>query len=554
MSKSTQPRLSDRRHSSIPLSLNNLAISVNQPSGSASQSAKMSSTHGTSPSISKEVNPDPKRIVICCDGTWQSATSLDPTKGKASNVTRLCRVLAKAGTDSKNKVWQQVVYYDAGVGTGDITDFEQKRQGGLGIGLVENIIEAYNFIANNYSPGDELFFFGFSRGAYTVRAVAGLVGDIGVLRPASLPSFIQHYNPYIHSDLDRPTKFSAFKPWLDFIQEHPDYAIQTKDTVTIQVVGVWDTVGSLGVPDIGHFWKVYKSDPKAYQFYNTNLNDGINHAYQALALDERRSAFAPSLWKLTANNTKTKLVQCWFAGAHVNVGGGSSLDTDENLKEEQLASIAYAWMLDRIRPHLAFNQKALDEQFAPFDKLADMKTPKSPDSPSKMLWETVKRKTLPTGYAKGKIDDSYTFLYWLLGSPIDRTPGRYHDPAANERTNERVHPSVHYRQLSNIRHKEPVYEPAAMHGWVRVFEENGTDDQGRPRKGWMWKKFKDGQAKSEVTREKEKREVENELWEFEIGHMELEDSLEYRLIENSWVESVHEEVQEGWKREGSEGH
>ncbi|KAF4633746.1 hypothetical protein G7Y89_g4362 [Cudoniella acicularis] len=498
----------------------------------------MGSTSPHGKRVSRAVQPNPKRIVVCCDGTWQSATSLDPTKGASSNVARLCRVLAKAGVDKNNKVWQQQVYYDAGVGTGDITDFDQIREGALGVGLAENVVEAYNFIANNYSPGDELFFFGFSRGAYTVRAAAGLVGEIGVLEPASLPSFIQHYHNYMHTKSDHPTTFSTFEPWVEYVKANLDCVIETYDKVTIQVIGAWDTVGSLGVPEVGHFGFKHKASTKAYQFYDTDLNDRIKHAYQALALDERRSAFSPSLWKLKSDNTTTKLIQCWFPGAHINVGGGSSLDMKGNLKEEQLASITYAWMLDRIRPHLAFSETQLEEQFLPFDVLADTKSPQTPLSPAKILWETVKRKTLPTGYAKGTINNSFTFMYRLLGSPVDRTPNAYHDPNAGEKTNERIHPSVYYRQLASLRHNQEVYEPAAMRGWVREFEKDGIDEKGRKCQGWMWKKYKDSS----------KKEVESQLWEFEI-QAELEDSLEYRLIENSWVENIHKLVMKAWKIE-----
>jgi len=221
------------------------------------------------------------------------------------------------------------------------------------------------------------------------------------------------------------------------------------------------------------------------------------------------------------------------------VGGGSSSDTDANLKGEQLAFIAYAWMLDRIRPHLALSQKALEEQFTPFDILADTKTPITSSHSSHMLWRTVKRKTLPTGYAKGKINDSFTLAYWLLGNPEGRTPNAYHDHQLGERTNERIHPSVHYRQLSNIKHGQEVYQPAAMRGWVREFEKDGIDEKGRRVSGWMWRKYKEGSQKV----------VDNQIWEFEIGHMDLGDSLEYRLIENSWVESIHKDVMEGWNLE-----
>jgi hypothetical protein len=118
--------------------------------------------------------PYPRRIVICCDGTWQSSVSGDDNM--PSNVTRLCRVIARMGEDKKTgQRFHQLVYYDSGVGTGNLSTTEKKRQGGVGAGLAENVIEAYNFIVMNYQEGDEIFCFGFSRGAYTARAVAGLV-------------------------------------------------------------------------------------------------------------------------------------------------------------------------------------------------------------------------------------------------------------------------------------------------------------------------------------------------------------------------------------------
>jgi uncharacterized protein (DUF2235 family) len=148
-----------------------------------------------------------------------------------------------------------------------------KRIGFLGLGLIENVLEAYDFLANNYRTGDQLFFFGFSRGAYTVRAAAGLVCQLGVLKPAAMPSFMECYNEYIHTKDGPPKPFKEYPPWVDFLGEKSDYFIATKDEVQIQVIGVWDTVGSLGVPDLGHWMKWYKSDRKPYQFYDTTLND-----------------------------------------------------------------------------------------------------------------------------------------------------------------------------------------------------------------------------------------------------------------------------------------
>jgi hypothetical protein len=116
-----------------------------------------------------------RRLIICCDGTWQ--TSVSDKENIPSNVTKLVRLVKNFGTDKEdsNKKWHQIVYYDSGIGTGNLSGVESARQGGTGAGLMENVIEAYNFIVSNYEPGDEIFCFGFSRGAFTARAVSGLI-------------------------------------------------------------------------------------------------------------------------------------------------------------------------------------------------------------------------------------------------------------------------------------------------------------------------------------------------------------------------------------------
>ena len=138
--------------------------------------------------------PALKRLIICCDGTWQSSVS--GTRNIPSNVTRLARTIAKAGIDEDRTIWQQVVYYDAGVGTGSLQIIEAARQGASGDGLVINILEAYNFLVNNYNPGDQIFCFGFSRGAFTARCIAGLVTDIGIFKPDKMQSFASLWAAY----------------------------------------------------------------------------------------------------------------------------------------------------------------------------------------------------------------------------------------------------------------------------------------------------------------------------------------------------------------------
>jgi uncharacterized protein (DUF2235 family) len=213
-----------------------------------------------------------KRLIICCDGTWQSSVS--GTKNVPSNITRLSRSFARVGFDTNGKVWQQIVHYDAGIGTGDLTREEKDRQGSFGIGFVGNVIEAYNFIVLNYAPGDQIFCFGFSRGAYTARAVAGLVNDIGVISLKDLQDFPDLYKLYQankHSHGFRKSK--AYREWVNGIVEETDseevetdvqqaeygkarHADAPESSRVVQVVGVFDTVGSLGVP---HFsWAKYR--------------------------------------------------------------------------------------------------------------------------------------------------------------------------------------------------------------------------------------------------------------------------------------------------------
>lgn len=220
----------------------------------------------------KAVKPLPKRLIICCDGTWQSSVS-----GKhniPSNVTRLARTIAKAGQDENGQNWQQIVYYDSGIGTGDLMMLEKLWQGGTGEGLVVNVLEAYNFLVNNYAPGDQIFCFGFSRGAFTARAIAGLVTDIGIFRPDNMQAFLSLWALYRKNTAKhnfRKTKeyfeyLYGVRPMVPKGEEEEIYTRKPWETPhrseidvnepliwpgsnVVEVVGVFDTVGCLGIAD-----------------------------------------------------------------------------------------------------------------------------------------------------------------------------------------------------------------------------------------------------------------------------------------------------------------
>ncbi len=172
-----------------------------------------------------------KRILVCCDGTWNRPDQVHNGEVCASNVTKLARCIAPI--DSQGI--RQLMFYDKGVGTGH---FDRIRGGAFGWGIKRKILDAYRFLMINYEPGDELFFFGFSRGAYTVRSTFGLIRNSGLLKPAFAHKLIDAYALYRRRD----------------DASHPD-AVESElfrrsysEEPRAKFIGVWDTVGALGLP------------------------------------------------------------------------------------------------------------------------------------------------------------------------------------------------------------------------------------------------------------------------------------------------------------------
>ena len=274
-----------------------------------------------------------KRLIVCCDGTWNEpdqtldhnpADETEPTNVPRSSV-ELCRSTCAAFCK-----WFTTtpVYYDTGVGIRGFAD--KYLGGGLGIGLSENIQQAYRFIANNYVNGDELFLFGFSRGAYTVRSLAGFIGAVGLLEKEHLRCVPEAYALYRLSPDERHGSLPERR--LKFLERPPRTAI------TVKFIGVWDTVGALGTPTpiLGRLTRGCVS------FHDTQLGKDVENAYQALAVDERRRPFQPNLWTGQPASHQT-IEQVWFAGVHSNIGGG--------YRNASLAEIVLNWMVGRATQH-----------------------------------------------------------------------------------------------------------------------------------------------------------------------------------------------------------
>jgi uncharacterized protein (DUF2235 family) len=237
----------------------------------------------------------------------------------------MARAILPEASDGIN----QIVYYDQGVGTDE--SFSSKFIGGaFGKGLTKNILDCYRFIVHNYNPGDDIFMFGFSRGAFTVRSLGGLIGRCGVLTKADayyIPDAYDHYRLNI-SDEESKEKIAQFKSG-----EHSKYRHAPSRAVDIQFLGVWDTVGALGIPSI------FKNKTrKKFTFHDVKLGQNVKNAYHALAIDEMRKPFRPALWE-TQNYPGQIVEQTWFAGVHTNIGGGYDNDG--------LANCAFQWMLEK---------------------------------------------------------------------------------------------------------------------------------------------------------------------------------------------------------------
>jgi uncharacterized protein (DUF2235 family) len=284
-----------------------------------------------------------KRIVICAEGTWNEPEQVDSRTGrrKPTNVLKIARAirpLDPAGVD-------QVVLYHEGVGTDPGID--KYTGGAFGRGMEDNVRALYRFVVLNYEPGDELFFFGFSRGAFTVRTLAGFMKAVGLLEKDD-----EFYTPELYKlyESKESTDSDAWREAFRNIRDH-------RPCPPIKLIGVWDTVGALGAP--GLLGQVFNRNK--YRYHMIGLHDSILNACHALAIDERRKPFRPDIWTRPDGWTGT-LEQAWFPGVHSNVGGGYDPDG--------LANEALQWMAEKAEAlGLVFNEEFLDRYIPCFNSI-----------------------------------------------------------------------------------------------------------------------------------------------------------------------------------------
>jgi len=268
-------------------------------------------------------------IVICADGTWNRPEE-DIEKDFPTNVLKLSRAIKPAANDVK-----QHVFYDWGLGS----YHSGASAGATGRGIHKNIVDGYRYIVQNYAPGDKIFLFGFSRGAYTVRALSGLINNCGILKRQDARLIAKAWKIYKSpSDKHHPNKSAAEKFRAD--HSHPSR--------NIHFVGVWDTVGALGIP-----FSLMGLFDRHDEFYDTKMGANIQFARHALAIDEQREDFEPTIWQPRPG---VDLKQIWFSGVHADIGG--SYPPDKNTSA-MVSDTPLKWMLDEasnvgllIEPHI----------------------------------------------------------------------------------------------------------------------------------------------------------------------------------------------------------
>jgi uncharacterized protein (DUF2235 family) len=291
-----------------------------------------------------------KRLVICFDGTWNSV-------GNPDEVTNVVRVAQAVRSVASNGV-AQLVYYNAGVGSGGPLD--QFLGGVFGMGLRSNVKRALAFLALNWDPkepgneiADEIYIFGFSRGAYSARALAGVLRAIGgVPKQASFDRLEEIWDYYRKTEDERKPLKAEIEKLI--------YKVEEKDFPFIKCVAVWDTVGSYGIPSgLGLAALAKKITSWTRGFRDNRIGKHIEIGLHAMAIDERRRAFPTTAWVTNKDEDRKGVEQVWFVGTHSNIGGG--------YRRSGLSDQSLIWMIARVSEltQLEFDQDFIREHFWP---------------------------------------------------------------------------------------------------------------------------------------------------------------------------------------------
>lgn len=268
-----------------------------------------------------------KCLVVCCDGTWNNPQQEDNGIPAPSNVFKIHNAIDLPESDR---------YYHPGVG-GEGGVLRPIAAGAFGAGISRHICSAYHWLANNYEEGDDIYLYGFSRGAFTARSLGAFLGrgllNLTSVKPAE--AWVRVHRAYKEAYRAERSVKQLNKNWKMFNAGGP---------TPIRFIGVWDTVGALGVPDDFEILNLF-DDANAWCFHNTDLGDHVQTGRHAMAIDEIRSSFCVTRW--TNRQTHKDVTELWFPGVHSDVGGGyASCGLSDGallwmIKESELAGLPF---------------------------------------------------------------------------------------------------------------------------------------------------------------------------------------------------------------------
>ena len=334
-----------------------------------------------------------KRIILLLDGTWNDIDA----GPKDTNIVRMRGLISRhlvrvsshghSGDDGGDKKVhgytksgkEHIVYYERGVGTGA---FDQFRGGAFGEGLTQNIRHAYKFLSFWYEPGDEIFIYGFSRGAYTARSLVGYLGSAGLLLRDNCNEELEAlaWRYYRTPPNDRTPA-----DWRRLTDNAHD-----RNELRVKLLGVFDTVGCLGIP-ASIAWRLNRNENG---FHDVELSSITDVNLHAVAIDEHRWPFQATLWRQPPfKKSDAKVEQVWFSGAHSDVGGGYIEEETRDPKAPYADDVTLDWMIKRT--------KHFYPDF-PFDL----------DSGAKEI----------TDWNNAKLHNSRSVVYMPGGSPFDPSP------------------------------------------------------------------------------------------------------------------------------------
>jgi len=256
-----------------------------------------------------------KNIVVFADGTRNEVD-----EGYATNVLKLYQMVER-------RTERQVAFYDPGVGT----NFFKILGSAFGVGISKNIQECYEYIVDYYQPGDKIFLFGFSRGAYTVRSLAGMIKKVGILERKSRHLSNRAFKIYKRKNNQDEAKFFRKQNCWSQKDEEGDFR-------DVYFIGVWDTVSALGFP-LKAVRSLNPFSARWHGFHDDVLSEHVKYGYQALSIDDERKIFHPEIWDESIKHEKQTIEQVWFAGVHSNVGGG--------YRRSGLSDITLEWMTQK---------------------------------------------------------------------------------------------------------------------------------------------------------------------------------------------------------------